>query len=61
MTQEAQELPELITLEILNLLPDAWTRSISPVSQLEAQIWAQKHQADAVYYWETTRTAYILL
>ena len=56
-----REMAELIILLQLKALPyGGMMRQIAPISQEEAIVWAEKYQAEKVYYWSRTKSAFIL-
>lgn len=51
---------ELIILPQLKALPIGGMLQTAPISQEEAVLWAQKYQAERVYYWPKTKSAFIV-
>lgn len=51
---------ELIILPQLKALPYGGMLQTAPISQEEAVGWAQKYQAEKVYYWPRTKSAFIV-
>jgi hypothetical protein len=52
-------MPELIVLKRTADLPKEDLYQASPLSPEEAQAWAARFQAEKVYYWEATQSAFI--
>ena len=51
---------ELIILPQLKALPYGGMLQTAPISPEDALTWAEKYQAEKVYYWPKTRRAFIV-
>ena len=51
---------EVIVLKRLSELPGGAMVQASPMTEQEARLWASGRQAERVWYWEKTRSAFVL-